>query len=81
VAPANPASSYIYNVSLNGAAADWYWEVTCHGEVIARGLAATEVLARADAIRAALSHVDLRPENLPPYLEDPLPLLPRFGAA
>jgi hypothetical protein len=81
MAPANSASSYTYNVSSNGAAGDWYWEVTSHGEIIARGLAATEALARADALRGALSHVDPRPQNLPPYLEDPLPPLPRFGAA
>jgi hypothetical protein len=64
------ASPYTYNVSSNGAAGDWYWEVTNHREIIARGIAATEALARADALRAA--HVDPRPENLPPYLEDPL---------
>ena len=81
MAPANPASSYTYNVSSNGAAGDWYWEITNRGEIIARGLAATQAQARTDAMRAALSHVDPRPENLPPYLEDPLPPLPRFGAA
>ena len=81
MAPANPASSYTYNVLSNGAAGDWYWEATNRGEIIARGLAATATLARTDAMRAALSHVDPRPENLPPYLEDPLPPLPRFGAA
>jgi hypothetical protein len=75
------ASTYTYNVCSNGAAGDWYWEVTCRGEIIARGLAATEVLARADALTAALSHVDPRPENLPAYLEDPSPSLPRVGAA
>jgi hypothetical protein len=75
-----PESPYTYNVSSNGAPGDWYWEVTSHGEIIARGLAATETLARADAMRAALSHVDPRPENLPSYLEDPLPPLPRLGA-
>jgi hypothetical protein len=75
------ASLYTYNISSNGAAGDWYWEVTNRGEIMERGLAATEALARADALRAALSHVDPRPENLPPYLEDPLPPLPRFGAA
>jgi hypothetical protein len=73
MALANPARSYTYNVSSNSAAGDWYWEVANRGQIIARGLAATEVLARADALRAALSHVDPRPENLPPYLEDPLP--------
>ena len=81
MAPTTPSSSYTYNVSSNGAAGDWYWEATNRGEIIARGLAATATLARADAMRAALSHLDPRPENLPPYLEDPLPPLPRFGAA
>ena len=81
MAPANSASSYTYNVSSNGAAGDWYWEATNRGEIIARGLAATQAQARTDAMRAALSHVDPRPENLPPYLGDPLPPLPRFGAA
>jgi len=76
-----PASPYSYNISSNGAAGDWYWEVTSRGEIIARGIAATEALARADALRAALSHVDPRPENLPAYLEDPSPSLTRFGAA
>ena len=47
---------------------------------VPRSVAATQTLARADAMRAALSHVDPRPENLPSYLEDPLPPLPRFGA-
>jgi hypothetical protein len=72
---------FTYNISPNGACGDWYWEVTCHGDIMARGLAATEVLARADAMRAALSHIDSRPENLPPYVEDPSPPLPRLGAA
>ena len=63
-------ASYTYNISSNGAPGDWYWEVTCHGEIIARGLAATEALARADAISTAVSHVDRRPENLPPHLEE-----------
>jgi hypothetical protein len=75
------ASTYAYNISSNGAAGDWYWEVTNRGEIIARGLAATEVLARADALTAALSHVDPRPENRPAHLEDPSPPLPRVGAA
>jgi hypothetical protein len=74
MAPANRARPYTYNVSSNGAAGDWYWEVTNRGQIIARGLAATATLARADAMRAALSHVDPRPENLSPYLEDPLPI-------
>jgi hypothetical protein len=73
--------AFTYNISPNGARGDWYWEVTWGGEIIARGLAATEALARADAIGAAVSHVDRRPENLPPYLEDPLASSPRFRAA
>jgi hypothetical protein len=72
--------AFTYHISLNGDCGDWYWDVTCGGAIVARGLAATEALARADAMRAALSHVDPRPENLPPYLE-PLPPLPHFGAA
>jgi hypothetical protein len=76
-----PASPYSYNISSNGAAGDWYWEVTSRGEIIARGIAATEALARADALRAALSHVDPRPENLPAYLEDPWASSPRIRAA
>jgi hypothetical protein len=63
------ASPYSYSVSSNGAAGHWYWEVTNRGEIIARGLGATEALARADAMRAAVSHVDRRPGNRPPYLE------------
>jgi hypothetical protein len=74
-------AAYTYNISSNGAAGDWYWEVTSCGEIIARGLAATEALARADAISTAVSHVDRRPENLPPYLEEPLAPSPQFGAA
>jgi hypothetical protein len=74
-------AAYTYNISSNGAAGDWYWEVTNRGAIIERGLAATEALARADAIGAARSHVDRRPENLPPYLEDPLAHWPRFRAA
>jgi hypothetical protein len=81
MAPADPARSYTYNVSSNGAAGDWYWEVINRGEIIVRGLAATEALARADALRAAASHVDPRPENLPPYLEDPWASSPRIRAA
>ena len=74
-------AAYTYNISSNGATGDWYWEVTSRGEIITRGLAATEALARADAMRAALSHVHRRPENLPPYLEDPWASSPRIRAA
>jgi hypothetical protein len=73
------ARSYTYNISSNGAGGDWYWEVTNRGEIIERGLAATEALARAGAMSAALSHIDPRPENLPSYLEDPMPSLSRSG--
>jgi len=44
---------FTYNVSPNGAGGDWYWEVTCGGHVVARGLAATQVEARAEAILSA----------------------------
>jgi hypothetical protein len=67
-------------VSSNGASGDWYWEITCHGEIIARGLGATHALARADAIRAAVSHLDPRRENPAPYLEDALLPVTRFEA-
>jgi hypothetical protein len=73
--------AFTYNISPNGACGDWYWEVTWGGEIIARGLAATEARARVEAIGAAVSHVDRRPENLPPYLEAPSPPLPRFEPA
>jgi hypothetical protein len=66
---------------IAGAAGDWCWEVTSRGEIIARGLAATQAVARAEAMRAARSHVDPPPENLPSYLEEVLPPSPRFGAA
>ena len=74
-------AAYTYHISSNGAAGDWYWEVTSRGEIIARGLAATKALARADAKRAAASHIDPRPEKLPPYLEDPWAFSPRIRAA
>ena len=38
-------SLFTYHISSNGAAGDWYWEVTSRGEIIARGIAATEALA------------------------------------
>jgi len=79
MAPAIPASSYTYYVSSNGAAGDWYWEVTDRGVIIARGLAATQALARADALRVALSHVDPRPKNLPPGVEDWFTVAPLQG--
>jgi hypothetical protein len=51
-------TTFTYNVSPNGAGGDWYWEVTCGGHVVARGLATTQVEARADAICPRLSHRD-----------------------
>ena len=47
-----PDPAFTYNISPNGAAGDWYWEVTCGGDIIARGLAATREQARADALSA-----------------------------
>jgi hypothetical protein len=46
-----------YRVSRNGSAGDWYWEVLSDGEVIARGLAATNSKARAGALKAASSRL------------------------
>jgi hypothetical protein len=73
-------TSYTYNVSSNGPAGDWYWELIRHNQIIARGLAATEPLARADAMKAARSH-ESQPQALPAYPETPLPRLPAFDAA
>jgi hypothetical protein len=46
-------TAFTYNISPNGACGDWYWEVMCDGDIVARGLAATPVEARVDAIRSA----------------------------
>jgi hypothetical protein len=43
--------------SLRQIAGAAYWD-TSRGEIIARGLAATQAVARAEALRAARSHVD-----------------------
>ena len=43
-----------YCVARNGAAAPWRWEVACNGAVVDRGIATTEVKARATAVAAAL---------------------------
>ena len=51
-----PDPAFTYNISPNGAAGDWYWEVTCGGDIIARGLAATPEQARADAVLSARAH-------------------------
>jgi hypothetical protein len=50
-------NTLFYRVSANGAAGDWYWEVPSDGKVIARGLAPTKAQARADALKAAASHI------------------------
>jgi hypothetical protein len=50
------ASTFTYNICSNGAAGDWYWEVTNRGKIIARGLAATEVFARAAGPLADSGH-------------------------
>ena len=51
-------SPLAYNISSNGAAGDWYWEVIFHGEIMARGLASTEATARVDAKAAANDCLD-----------------------
>jgi hypothetical protein len=71
-----PASPYSYNISANGAAGNRYWDVTSDGEVIARGLAATQALARADAMTAARLHGDSRPQMLPAVSKIPPTLSP-----
>jgi hypothetical protein len=52
-----------YKVCQNGHAGDWYWEVISEREVIARGLAATSAQARADALRAAGSHIERQSDD------------------
>jgi hypothetical protein len=59
----------IYNISPNGSAGDWYWDVRCDGSIIARGLAATRKQARADAITAG--HEDEPREDRTLPLESP----------
>ena len=44
-------TSYSYNISSNGAAGDWYWDVTLRDEIVTRGLADTQMQDRVDAIR------------------------------
>jgi len=57
-------NTLFYRVSANGAAGDWYWEVISDRNVIARGLAPTGVRARADALKAAASHIGRQSEDL-----------------
>jgi hypothetical protein len=57
------APSYRVRVLRNGSAGDWYWEVLSEGEVIARGLAATSLQARAGALKAAASRLVTQAET------------------
>ena len=47
---------FTYDISPNGAAGGWYWEVTCGGDIVARGLADTREQARADAVISTRAH-------------------------
>jgi hypothetical protein len=59
-------TGFSYNISPNGVAGDWYWEVSCGGYIVARGLAASRELARADAKGAAVaSRVDSQGKTAP----------------
>jgi hypothetical protein len=40
-----------YTVSVNGPAGDWYWQVICDRDIIARGLAPTMTKARSLFVR------------------------------
>jgi hypothetical protein len=51
-------ATFTFRVSPNGGTEEWYWEITCDGTIVARGLAPTRVRARADAIVAAESYVE-----------------------
>jgi hypothetical protein len=46
------------NGSANGSAGEWYWHVVSDRNIIARGVAATRVRARAEAITAAASYIE-----------------------
>ena len=60
-------NTLFYRISANGPAGDWYWEVSLrHRNIIARGLAATRVRARAEALKAAASHIGRQSEDLWP---------------
>jgi hypothetical protein len=61
----------IYNISPNGSAGDWYWDVRCDGSIIARGLAPTRTQARADAITSSAGRRDEPREDRPLPLESP----------
>jgi hypothetical protein len=61
----------VYNISPNGSAGDWYWDVRCDGSIIARGLAPTRTQARTDAITSSAGHGDEPREDRPLALEGP----------
>jgi hypothetical protein len=63
-----------YNISRNGSAGDWYWEVISDGNIIARGLASTTAQARAQALKVAASHPVRQPEDCTPPFEGLKPL-------
>jgi hypothetical protein len=64
-----------YRVSANGPAGDSYWEVISDRNIIARGVAPTRVRARADAPKAAVSHIGRQAEDLPQPRGDAFPSL------
>ena len=70
-----PGNRFTYNISPNGLAGDWYWEVAFNRQIIARGLAPTMEQARADAVTAAAHRPSA--EDL---LEDALESLPLEAA-
>jgi hypothetical protein len=51
--PTENAMSYQVSRSITGGG--WHWELVRGGRIIARGVAATDVRARADALAAGLS--------------------------
>ena len=66
-----------YNISPNGSAGDWYWEVASNHRIIARGVAPTMAHARADAMSVGLHR---QPQEgvaeEPDLAEDSMPSLP-----
>ena len=50
-------SGLSYQVSRNGSANDWYWEVVCDRKIIDRGVAPTRAQARAQALKVARSYL------------------------
>ena len=67
-----------YTVSVNGPAGDWYWQVICDRDIIARGLAPTMTKARAVAMKAAMSRIGRQSEDLWQSRADAFPSL-RFN--